>query len=270
MTWPSTVDGNISSTAHLQVSPKRTEFMTNHNYWIYMDMPVMVASSIGVQDWTVDVVLSSLESAIIAEYAYDTIDVVLPYLISAVTADNNSPITGSITLTLSTLASNPNSTSAASITGSIDVIYQYVTADIDIKDYKINQTLPHLSAQSYGGGYTLVTLPNITALLTGTVGLTGNVNVNIPSMQSSLGAISIVLGDINSSTPHLTSGINGYLGVKTDINITLANLSASITPYMGISGAIIVTLPSDEVYLVMQNTGSVSIGCHALTYVDEF
>ena len=250
MTWPNTVDGNISSTVHLQVSPKRTEFMTNRNYWIYTDMPVMVASSIGVQDRIVDVVL--------------------PYLISAVTADNNSPITGSITLTLSTLASNPSSAQAASITGSIDVIYQYVTADIDIKDYKINQTLPHLSAQSYGGGYTLVTLPNITALLTGTVGLTGNVNVNIPSMQSSLGAISTVLGDINSSTPHLTSGINGYLGVKTDINITLAKLFAGITPYMSISGAIIVTLPSDEVYLVMQNTGSVSIGCHALTYVDEF
>ena len=246
MTWPSTVDGNISSTVHLQVSPKRTEFMTNHNYWIYMDMPVMVASSVGVQDWAVDVVLSSLKSAIIAENGYKTIDVVLPYLISAVTVNN------------------------PSINGSIDVIYQYVTADIDIKDYKINQTLPHLSAQSYGGGYTLVTLPNITALLTGTVGLTGNVNVNIPSMQSSLGAISTVLGDINSSTPHLTSGINGYLGVKTDINITLAKLSASITPYMSISGAIIVTLPSDEVYLVMQNTGSVSIGCHALTYVDEF
>ena len=246
MTWPSTVDGNISSTAHLQVSPKRTEFITNHNYWIYMDMPVMVASSVGVQDRAVNVVLSSLKSAIIAENGYKTIDVVLPYLISAVTVNN------------------------PSINGSIDVIYQYVTADIDIKDYKINQTLPHLSAQSYGGGYTLVTLPNITALLTGTVGLTGNVNVNIPSMQSSLGAISTVLGDINSSTPHLTSGINGYLGVKTDINITLANLSASITPYMGISGAIIVTLPSDEVYLVMQNTGRVSIGCHALTYVDEF
>ena len=231
MTWPSTVDGNISSTAHLQVSPKRTEFMTNHKYWIYMDMPIMAASSVGALDWAVDGVLS---------------DVVLPYLISAIT-DN-----------------------ASSNNGSIDVIYQYVTADIDIKDYKINQTLPHLSAQSYGGGYTLVTLPNITALLTGTVGLTGNVNVNIPSMQSSLGAISTVLGDINSSTPHLTSGINGYLGVKTDINITLANLFAGITPYMGISGAIIVTLPSDEVYLVMQNTGSVSIGCHALTYVDEF
>ena len=246
MTWPSTVDGNISSTVHLQVSPKRTEFMTNHNYWIYMDMPVMVASSVGVQDRAVDVVLSSLKSAIIAEYVYNTIDVVLPYLISAA-ADNNSLINGSI-----------------------DVIYQYVTADIDIKDYKINQTLPHLSAQSYGGGYTLVTLPNITALLTGTVGLTGNVNVNIPSMQSSLGAISTILGDINSSTPHLTSGINGYLGVKTDINITLAKLFAGITPYMSISGAIIVTLPSDEVYLVMQNTGSVSIGCHALTYVDEF
>ena len=246
MTWPSTVDGNISSTVHLQVSPKRTEFMTNHNYWIYMDMPIMVASSVGVQDWAVDVVLSSLKSAIIAENTYKTIDVVLPYLISAVT-----------------VGSPP-------INGSIDVIYQYVTADIDIKDYKINQTLPHLSAQSYGGGYTLVTLPNITALLTGTVGLTGNVNVNIPSMQSSLDAISTVLGDINSSTPHLTSGINGYLGVKTDINITLAKLSASITPYMSISGAIIVTLPSDEVYLVMQNTGSVSIGCHALTYVDEF
>ena len=251
MTWPSTVDGNISSTVHLQVSPKRTEFMTNHNYWIYMDMPVMVASSIGVQDRAVDVVL--------------------PYLISEVTADNTSPITGSITLTLGTLASNSTSAqAAASINGSIDVIYQYVTADIDIKDYKINQTLPHLSAQSYGGGYTLVTLPNITALLTGTVGLTGNVNVNIPSMQSSLGAISTILGDINSSTPHLTSGINGYLGVKTDINITLAKLFAGITPYMSISGAIIVTLPSDEVYLVMQNTGSVSIGCHALTYVDEF
>ena len=246
MTWPNTIDGNISSTVHLQVHPKRTEFMTNHNYWIYVDMPVMVASSIGVQDWTVDVVLSSLKSAIIAENTYKTIDVVLPYLISAITVDN------------------------PPINGSIDVIYQYVTADIDIKDYKINQTLPHLSAQSYGGGYTLVTLPNITALLTGTVGLTGNVNVNIPSMQSSLDAISTVLGDINSSTPHLTSGINGYLGVKTDINITLAKLSASITPYMGISGAIIVTLPSDEVYLVMQNTGSVSIGCHALTYVDEF
>ena len=246
MTWPSTVDGNISSTVHLLVSPKRTEFMTNHNYWIYMDMPVMVASSVGVQDWAVDVVLSSLKSAIIAENGYKTIDVVLPYIISAA-ADNNSLINGSI-----------------------DVIYQYVTADIDIKDYKINQTLPHLSAQSYGGGYTLVTLPNITALLTGTVGLTGNVNVNIPSMQSSLGAISTVLGDINSSTPHLTSGINGYLGVKTDINITLANLFTGITPYMSISGAIIVTLPSDEVYLVMQNTGSVSIGCHALTYVDEF
>jgi len=246
MTWPSTVDGNISSTVHLQVSPKRTEFMTNHKYWVYMDMPVMVASSVGVQDRAVDVVLSSLKSAIIAENGYKTIDVVLPYLISAITVDN------------------------PPINGSIDVIYQYVTADIDIKDYKINQTLPHLSAQSYGGGYTLVTLPNITALLTGTVGLTGNVNVNIPSMQSSLGAISTVLGDINSSTPHLTSGINGYLGVKTDINITLAKLSASITPYMGISGAIIVTLPSDEVYLVMQNTGSVSIGCHALTYVDEF
>jgi len=231
MTWPSTVDGNISSTVHLQVSPKRTEFMTNHKYWVYMDMPVMIASSVGALDWAVDVVLY---------------DVVLPYLISAVTVNN------------------------PSINGSIDVIYQYVTADIDIKDYKINQTLPHLSAQSYGGGYTLVTLPNITALLTGTVGLTGNVNVNILSMQSSLGAISTILGDINSSTPHLTSGINGYLGVKTDINITLAKLSASITPYMGISGAIIVTLPSDEVYLVMQNTGSVSIGCHALTYVDEF
>ena len=246
MTWPSTVDGNISSTVHLQVSPKRTEFITNHNYWLYMDMPVMLASSVGVQDWAVDVVLSSLKSAIIAENGYKTIDVVLPYLISAVTVNN------------------------PSINGSIDVIYQYVTADIDIKDYKINQTLPHLSAQSYGGGYTLVTLPNITALLTGTVGLTGNVNVNIPSMQSSLGAISTVLGDINSSTPHLTSGINGYLGVKTDINITLANLFTGITPYMSISGAIIVTLPSDEVYLVMQNTGSVSIGCHALTYVDEF
>ena len=246
MTWPNTIDGNISSTVHLQVSPKRTEFMTNHNYWLYMDMPVMLASSVGVQDWAVDVVLSSLKSAIIAENDYKTIDVVLPYLISAVTVNN------------------------PSINGSIDVIYQYVTADIDIKDYKINQTLPHLSAQSYGGGYTLVTLPNITALLTGTVGLTGNVNVNIPSMQSSLGAISTILGDINSSTPHLTSGINGYLGVKTDINITLAKLSASITPYMSISGAIIVTLPSDEVYLVMQNTGSVSIGCHALTYVDEF
>ena len=251
MTWPSTVDGNISSTVHLQVYPKRTEFMTNHKYWVYMDMPVMVASSVGVQDRAVDVVLSSLKSAIIAENGYKTIDVVLPYLISAVTV-GSPPIT------------------APPINGSIDVIYQYVTADIDIKDYKINQTLPHLSAQSYGGGYTLVTLPNITALLTGTVGLTGNVNVNIPSMQSSLGAISTVLGDINSSTPHLTSGINGYLGVKTDINITLAKLSASITPYMGISGAIIVTLPSDEVYLVMQNTGSVSIGCHALTYVDEF
>ena len=236
MTWPSTVDGNISSTVHLQVSPKRTEFMTNHNYWIYTDMPIMVASSVGILDWAVDAVLS---------------DVVLPYLISAIT--DNAP-----------------SNNAPPINGSIDVIYQYVTADIDIKDYKINQTLPHLSAQSYGGGYTLVTLPNITALLTGTVGLTGNVNVNIPSMQSSLGAISTVLGDINSSTPHLTSGINGYLGVKTDINITLAKLSASITPYMSISGAIIVTLPSDEVYLVMQNTGSVSIGCHALTYVDEF
>ena len=246
MTWPSTVDGNISSTVHLQVSPKRTEFMTNHNYWIYMDMPVMIASSVGALDWAVDVVLSSLKSAIIAEYVYNSIDVVLPYLIS-VAADANSLINGSI-----------------------DVIYQYVTADIDIKDYKINQTLPHLSAQSYGGGYTLVTLPNITALLTGTVGLTGNVNVNIPSMQSSLDAISTVLGDINSSTPHLTSGINGYLGVKTDINITLANLFTGITPYMSISGAIIVTLPSDEVYLVMQNTGSVSIGCHALTYVDEF
>ena len=231
MTWPSTVDGNISSTVHLQVYPEKTEFITNHNYWLYMDMPVMVASSVGALDWAVDVVLS---------------DVVLPYLISAIT-DN-----------------------ASFNNGSIDVIYQYVTADIDIKDYKINQTLPHLSAQSYGGGYTLVTLPNITALLTGTVGLTGNVNVNIPSMQSSLGAISTILGDINSSTPHLTSGINGYLGVKTDINITLAKLFAGITPYMSISGAIIVTLPSDEVYLVMQNTGSVSIGCRALTYVDEF
>lgn len=249
MSWPD-ITGDIVLSLPLQVAPQRTEFMTNHNYWIFMDLSPLTASIVAIQD--------------------STIDAILPHLIVVSTAEHTSPISGTIAFTLGSLTSNPNSTQAVFITGNINATYQYVTADINIEDYKINQVLPHLSAQMYGGGYVLVTLPNLTCLINGRVGILGSINEVTPHLQDSLNGKVVILGNIDVSLPCLAPVLNGYTGVKADITTTLPKLIPSITPYMSITGTIIVTLPSDEVYLIIQNTGSPTQICHALSYVDEF